>query len=99
MARVIERFKLNSRGARALLRSDGVRADLQRRAEAVKAVAEPQWEAATADIHTEEPVRVIADSYTGSGRAGATVIAIHPASLRIEQDRRILGGAIDAARD
>lgn len=97
--RYIERFRLNSRGAKALLRSDGVRAELQRRADAVRSVAEPQWQAATADSHVPEPVRVIADSYTGSGRAGATVIAIHPASLAIEQDQRILGGAIDAARD
>jgi len=96
--RYIERFRLNSRGAKALLRSDGVRAEFQRRADAVKAVAEPQWQAATADTGTAEPVRVIADTYSGSGRAGATVIAIHPASLRIEQDQRILGGAIDAAR-
>jgi hypothetical protein len=97
--RYIERFKLHSRGAQALLRSDGVRAELQRRADAVRAVAEPQWQAATAGIGGLDPVRVIADTSVGSGRAFATVIAIHPASLRIEQDRRILGGAIDAARD
>jgi hypothetical protein len=99
MARVIERFRINSRGARALLRSPGVRAELQRRADSVKAVAEPQFQAATADSHVPDPVRVIADTYTGSSRAGATVIAIHPSSLRIERDRRILGGAIDAARN
>ncbi|WP_049566877.1 hypothetical protein [Streptomyces sp. SBT349] len=95
----IERFRLNSRGAKALLRSDGVREDMQRRADAIKAVAEPQWQAATAGIGGLDPVRVIADTSVGSGRAFGTVIAIHPASLRIEQDRRILGGAIDAARN
>ncbi|MFH0243594.1 hypothetical protein ACGRHY_14470 [Streptomyces sp. HK10] len=93
------RFRLRSRGARALLRSDGVRADLQRRADQVRAVADPQFQEATADSHVSEPVRVIADTYTGAQRAGATVIAIHPSSLRIERERRILGGAIDAARD
>ena len=91
------RFHMRSAGARAILRSDGVRDDLQRRADAVKAVAEPQWLEATADDHVDGPVRVIADTYVGSSRAGATVIAIHPYSLRIERERRILGGAIDAA--
>lgn len=99
MAGVVQRFRLSSRGAKALLRSPGVRADLQRRADAVKAACEGEWQQATADSHTPEPVRVVADTYTGTGRAGATVIAIHPSSLRIERDRRILGGAIDAARN
>lgn len=99
MMMYIERFKLSSRGAKALLRGDEVRGEMQRRADAVKAVAEPQWQSATAGIGGLDPVRVVADTSTGSGRAFATVIAIHPASLRIEQDRRILGGSVDAARD
>lgn len=95
---VIERFRLQSAGARALLKSTGVRADLQRRASAVAAVAEPQLVAATAHIHVTDPVLVVADTYIGDNRAGATVIAIHPASLRIEREHRVLGGALDAAR-
>lgn len=91
-------FRMNSRGARALLRSDGVRAHLQERADAVRAVAAPAFEEATSDIYTRDPVRVIADTSVGSGRAFATVIAVHPAALRIERERRILGGALDAAR-
>lgn len=94
----IERFRLNRGAARALLRSAEVRAEMQRRADAVKAASESQWQEATAGT-APEPVRVVADTSTGSGRAFATVIAIHPASLRVERERRILGGAIDAARD
>lgn len=78
-----EKFKISSPGARALLRSGGVRADLQRRAEAVRTAAQPQTDA-----------DLTADSYIGKGRAGATVIGV---PMPIEQDRRILGGAIDAA--
>lgn len=78
-----EKFKILPAGARALLRSDQVRADLQRRAESVQRAAQGQTAA-----------EITADSYTGKGRAGATVIGVPMAQ---EQDRRILGGAIDAA--
>lgn len=91
-------FRMNSRGARALLRSDGVRDHMQRRADAVWAVAAPAFERATSSVWSRYPVRVVADTAVGSGRAFATVIAVHPASLRIERERRILGGALDAAR-
>lgn len=78
-----EKFKILPKGARSLLRSDQVRADLQRRAESVQRAAQGQTEA-----------ELTADSYTGKGRAGATVIGV---PLAQEQDQRILGGAIDAA--
>ncbi|MEU2180111.1 hypothetical protein [Streptomyces thermolilacinus] len=89
---------MNSRGARALLRSAEVRDDLQRRADAVKAVAAPAYERATSDIWTRYPVKVIADTSVGANRAFATVVVVHPAALRIEREHRILGGALDAAR-
>ncbi|WP_171110633.1 MULTISPECIES: hypothetical protein [unclassified Streptomyces] len=92
------RFRMNSRGAKALLKSDGVRRHLQTRAGAIKAVAAPAFENATSDIWTRSPIRVVADTAEGSGRVFATVIVIHPAALRIERDQRILGGATDAAR-
>lgn len=78
-----EKFKISSPGARALMRSDGVRADLQRRAENVSRAAE-----------ASSGIMLTADTYIGKNRAGATVIGV---PMPIEQDRRILGGAIDAA--
>ncbi|MFB6948896.1 hypothetical protein ACFV85_14970 [Streptomyces niveus] len=97
--RTIERFQINSRGAAALLKSDGVRADLERRAQAVADWAGPYFEQALADSGTPEPVRIIADSYTGRTRAGATAIAVHPGSLRIEQEHGYFRGAMSAAAD
>lgn len=99
MAGVVERFRLNSRGAAALLKSPGVRADLERRARAVAGQAGPQFEQALADSHTPEPVRMIADSYTGRTRAGATAIAVHPGSLRVEREHGYFRGAMSAAAD
>lgn len=92
---VIE-FRYSSAGYREVLRSDGVRADLQRRADQVAAVAGPQF--AEEDVWGD-PVRVETSSYVGANRASASVAAIHPAAMAIEKERRILGGAIDAAGD
>lgn len=85
----LERFRLNSAGVRQILRSDEVRSDLQRRADQVKAGADAQL----AGLEGPHP-EVAADSYVGSGRAGATVIGV---PLPLEESRRILGNAIDAA--
>jgi hypothetical protein len=81
----LERFQIDSNGAKAVLRSEGVRDDLQRRANQVKAAAQG---------HTRR--ELIADSYVGRGRAGATVIGV---SETEEARERILGSAIDAAAD
>ncbi|MFE6379228.1 hypothetical protein [Streptomyces roseolus] len=99
MSRVIERFVLSGAGARRLLRSDGVREDLGRRAQAVADWAGPYFEQALADSHTRYPVRIIADTYTGRSRAGATAIAVHPGSLRVEQEHGYFRGALSAAAD
>lgn len=99
MARVIESFRIKSRGAEALLKSDGVRADLERRAQAVAGWAGPYFEQALADSGTPEPVKIIADSYVGRTRAGATAIAVHPGSLRVERDHGYFRGAMSAAAD
>lgn len=80
-----ERFEHNGKGYVAVLRSDEVRADLQRRADAVKERAEASFAG----------LRLIADTNTGKRRAGATVLGV---PMRIEKARRILGRAIDAAR-
>lgn len=85
----LERFRLNPAGARQLLRSGEVRSDLQRRADQVKVEADAQL----AGLEGPHP-DVLADSYVGSGRAGATVIGV---PLPLEESRRILGSAIDAA--
>lgn len=85
----LDRFVMNSGGARNLLRSEGVRLDLLARAERVGAVADA--ELATLDA----PYPAVAvDSHTGRGRSAATVLGV---PLPLERARRILGGAIDAA--
>lgn len=94
MARTV-RFEHSSAGYLEVMKSGGVEQDLQRRADRVKGAAEPQYSGE--DTHGTTPVEVIADTYVGKARSGATVIAIHPRSLAIEMERRILGGAIDAA--
>ncbi|MBB4935649.1 hypothetical protein F4561_006558 [Lipingzhangella halophila] len=93
MARV--RFRHSSSGYQAVMKGEGVESDLQRRADAVRGVAAPQF---AARYHYGDPPEVIADTYIGQSRAGATIIAVHPESLAIERRHRILGGAIDAAR-
>lgn len=85
----LERYRPNPPGMRDVLRSAGVRADLQRRADQVKA----QADSVLADLEGPHP-EVVADSYVGSGRAGATVMGV---PLPLEESRRILGTAIDAA--
>lgn len=99
MAATIERFRINSRGAEKLLKSNGVAADLLRRARAVADWAGPYFEQDLARFHTPEPVRIVADTYVGRTRAGATAIAIHPRSLQIEQERGYFRGAMSAAAD
>lgn len=84
----LERFKLDSAGARRILRSPGVQRDLQRRADRVKA-------AARAQITDLDDWEVIADTRVGRNRAGALISGV---PMRVEADRRILGSAIDAAR-
>lgn len=83
----LERFKLNSPGLRSILRGPEVRGMLQGKADRVKAAADAQMGG--------EGVDIIADTYVGRSRAGATVIGV---PMRIEADRRVLGRAIDAAR-
>jgi hypothetical protein len=86
MATVVERY----RPMRAVLKSDGVRSDLERRAGAVKAAADSML----AEPTDAWPRGIIADSGVGAGRAGATVIGVW---FDVEIAHRILGSAIDAA--
>lgn len=90
MARAgLERFELRRRGAIVLMRSDGVRSDLEGRARRVKAVVDA--ELATLDAPYPQ---VVADTTVGATRAGATVIGV---PMPLERSRRILGQALDAA--
>lgn len=95
----LTRYKPNRRGLRAILGSEGVRADLHARAEAVAEAAREEY---TARPPHEGEVEVVVDSETGDRpggvRARAAVIAKHPAVLAIEKDRSPLGTAMDAAR-
>lgn len=84
-------FRLSSRGAQALLLSDGVRADLERRAERVAQEVRGRTEGVL--DHGEQGV--VADSYRGRSRVGATVIGV---PMEVETRSRVLGSAIDAAR-
>lgn len=92
MPNPVERFEINSEGAKALLRSEEVRADLQRRADAVANAARARAEGVL--DHGEGGI--VADAYTGKSRAGATVIGI---PLDVEHRDHVLGDALDAAKD
>lgn len=81
-----EKFVHNRAGYRQVLRSDGVRAMLQHKADAVRSAAAGQVPA---------DVELIADTTLGTNRAGGTVIGV---PMRLEKSHRILGSAIDAAR-
>jgi hypothetical protein len=87
----LERFRLTSRGMGALLKSDGVRDDLQARAERVARAVRSRTEG----VLEHGPGGIVADSYVGRRRAGATVIGV---PMEVETASRPLGSSIDAAR-
>jgi hypothetical protein len=86
-------FRLDHGGMRALLRSPGVRADLQRRAESVasaaRAAAPVQSGAYRNSIHVQSDT---------TDRAVARVVATVPYAVEVEFDTRTLGRALDGAR-
>jgi hypothetical protein len=88
----LEKFEMDSDGYKNVLRSDGVRADLQARAERIAARAASMYNDA------DSILEVKADSYIGKGRAGATAIAIGVRALEIEAERRVLGSSMEAGR-
>jgi hypothetical protein len=91
MATGLERFRLDSRGMKTILKSSGVREDLLARANRVAAQARGRTEG----VLDHGPGGIVADSYTGRSRAGATVIGV---PMEVESTERVLGSAIDAAR-
>ncbi|MEV0608126.1 hypothetical protein AB0I61_17345 [Polymorphospora rubra] len=81
------RFEHNRAGYRRVARAPEMRADMERRARRVAAVAE-QTAPDDQDLYPT--------GYTGRNRARASVMA--PGGLQTEHDLRYLGGALDAAR-
>lgn len=88
MASGLTKYTHKYAGYKAVMRSGGCRAMLQAKAEAVQAAAEAQ-------LPADSEIYILADTTIGATRAGATIIGV---PMRLEQDRRILGSAIDAAR-
>ncbi len=84
----LERFRLDSGGARHLLRSPQVQAMLAGKARRVEA-------AVAAQVTDLDDWEVISDVQVGRNRAGALVSGV---PIHIEAERRILGSALDAAR-
>ena len=94
----VRRVRLNRRGVREMLNSEGVQGVLRRKAEAVAA----QVEAAGIRVdgipgRIELPVRVTVAA--GRGRARARVVLNHPAGLAVEAKHAVLVRSLDAARD
>lgn len=79
------RVKINSAGARAILRSEKVRADLERRARAVANAA-----GGAPDFEVESQI--------GSNRARASVRTATEEGRRAEATSRRLSSSIDAGR-
>lgn len=80
------RIKINRKGAEAILKSEGVRADLERRARAIAA-------AAGGDTDDYE-----ASSYVGVTRARASVVTATFEARKAEAEDRRLSSAIEAGR-
>lgn len=94
----VRRVRLDRRGMRDLLRSDGVQEMLARKAAAVAGQVE------AAGIRVEGvPGRitlpVAVDVGAGVGRARARVVLDHPSGLAAEAKHGILAASVDAARD
>ena len=101
------RFRPRRKGIKALLSTPEVADELGERAARAAAAALADY---TADPPNEGEVEVRVEVQTKgkrkkgrkSGnrkvRARAAVIAVHPAVLAIEADRRVLGAALDAAK-
>lgn len=98
MAVRVTRVRLNRRGMRDLLRSEGVQAVLGRKAEAVAEEVE------AAGIRVDGtpgrvPLPVAVEVDAGEQRARARVVLDHPSGLAVEAKHGVLTSSIDAARN
>lgn len=94
----VTRVRLDRRGMRDLLKSEGVQAMLGRKARAVA----DQVEAAgirVEGIPGRIALPVTVKTSAGKGRARSRVILDHPSGLAVESKHRVLGRSLDAARD
>lgn len=91
--------RMNRAGMAALLRSEGVRADLERRANAVRDAAERDhsWDQLVSGVPGTEtiPLTVVTDVHTD--RWASQVRANHPAAAAVEAKHGVLNRALDAA--
>jgi hypothetical protein len=94
MARVNIRIDVDYDGIGRLATGDDLRADLQRRAERVRAVTQ-----AAAPEMNEGVIEVDASTRVGHDRVRGIVTARHPGVLYAEARHRFMGRAIDAAGD
>lgn len=92
MARATVRIQIDYEGVGRLAKGDELRADLQRRAERVRAAAQ-----AAAPEMTTGQIEVDATTRVGRDRVRGIVTAHHPGVLHAEARHRFMGRAIDAA--
>lgn len=83
MAKAFTKFKLNSKGIRAMLRSSAVETDMLARAQRIARVAGEGFEA---------------DSFVGRNRARGDVFTETREAMQAEADNMALTRAIDAGR-
>lgn len=84
----LQRFEYSSKGYIALMQSPGVQRDLARRGAAVKAALDAAWD-------QPRDWEIITNVHVGRTRARAIVSGV---PLNVEYARRLLGSALDAAR-
>jgi hypothetical protein len=94
----VTRVKLNRRGMRGMLRSDGVQEMLARKAAAVAKQVEADG-ITVEGVPGDVPLPVTVAVGAGAERARARVILDHPAGLAVEAKHGVLTSSIDAARD
>jgi hypothetical protein len=94
MARLVK-YTSSFRGMKALANSRAIDADLERRASAVRDVAQSAYDANPPEEGSFD-VEVLQND-SDSDRARVAVLARHPAALAYEAKHRILGSAISAA--
>lgn len=99
MARI--RLVLNHNWFREFLVGPEVRADLQRRSDAVqqRAQTDPAFDQLVSGVPGDEPLPYVAKVERHGDRAVGIVSGQHPAALNVEAKHRVLGRAMDAAAD